>query len=128
LAGAAGFGLVVVVGAAVVGGAVVVGAAVVGAGSVVGAAVDGAAVVGGLVEVTPRAACPWSSLPPAEHAPKARTAASPAATTATVRPMPAGPRLPVTSRLLGATFPPPDRRVLSLQWYQSNRTRAVSGL
>jgi hypothetical protein len=53
----------------------------------------------------------------------------PVATTPAMRRVPAVSPSPVTSRLLGATFPPPDRRMLRhLQWYQSNRSRAVSGL
>ena len=113
LAGAAGLGLVVVVGAAVVGGALVVGATV-----VVGAAVVGAAVVGGLVEVTPSAACARSSPPPLEQAPSAKAATSPNETTA------AAPCLVRVSfshlRVVGCCC--------WSQWYQSDRAHAVAGM
>jgi hypothetical protein len=109
-----------VVGAAVVG-AAVVGAAVVG--SLVGAAVDGAAVVGGLAGVAPCAPCPGSFPPALEQAPSRSAAASPTETT------PARLRHDAGPCLVRVTGVPPLSGVLpSLQEYQSNRSRAVSGL
>jgi hypothetical protein len=74
-------------------------------------------VVGGLVEVTPSAACPGSSASPVEQAPRTSAAASPAATRT------AAPRLPAanlpTSACVGSL-----RRYHK---YQLKRSVAVSG-